>query len=98
MSNGRKYEKPYTYQVKVKGRLSDEWSSWFEGFQIIPQLEDETLLTGEVPDQAALHGLLARIANLGMPLLSVTCLDEPSQKDLETITRKMENPNNEYRD
>ena len=66
MSNGRKYENPCTYQIKVKGTLTSEWSGWFEGFCISPQAKGETLLTGTVADQAALHGLLARIAGLGI--------------------------------
>jgi hypothetical protein len=66
----------------VKGTLTPEWSSWFEGFSISPQAQDETLLTGLVADQASLHGLLSRIASLGMPLLSVTCLEDP-QNNLE---------------
>ena len=89
MSNGRKYEKPCTYQFKVAGNLTSDWSSWFEGFNISPQPDDETLLTGLIADQAALHGLLARIANLGIPLLSITCL-EFAQENLETIGNKGE--------
>lgn len=77
MSNGRKYEEPCRYQFKVKGTLSSEWSGWFDGLDISPLPEDETLLTGLVADQAALHGLLARIGSLGMPLLSVTRLEVP---------------------
>ncbi len=97
MSNGREFEKPCTYQVKVKGKLSAEWSSWFEDFSITPQPENETLLTGQIADQAALHGLLAKIASLGMPLLSVTRL-EYSQENLETIVRKQGEHRNEYCD
>lgn len=85
MSNGRKYEKPCTYQIKVNGSLSADWSTWFEDFQISPQQEGTTLLTGEISDQAALHGLLARIANLGLPLLSLTRL-ESSQAQTYPVT------------
>jgi hypothetical protein len=97
MSNGRKYEKPCTYQVKVKGTLTPEWSGWFEGFSISQQAQDETLLTGLVADQAALHGLLARIASLGMPLLSVTRLEGPQDNPELSINKEGENKN-EYGD
>lgn len=92
MSNGRKYEKPCTYQVKVQGTLTPEWSNWFEGFSISLQAQDETLLTGQVKDQAALHGLLARIASLGLPLLSVSRLEDPCE-NTEMRSRKNETVN-----
>jgi hypothetical protein len=55
----------------VKGGLNGEWSDWFDGFTVTPQASGETLLTGVVADQAALHGLLNKIRDLGLPLLSV---------------------------
>jgi hypothetical protein len=61
-----------TYQIRVRGKLDLAWSDWFDGFTISPQVGDETLLTGPVVDQAELHGLLAKIRDLGLPLLSVT--------------------------
>ncbi len=54
----------------MKGILDEKWSDWFDGFTIAPQ-GDETLLIGPVADQAALHGLLAKIRDLGLPLLSI---------------------------
>ena len=60
-----------TYRIRVKGTLDRKWSEWFNGLTITPQGNDETLLTGPVADQAALHGLLAKIRDLGLPLLSV---------------------------
>ena len=71
MSNGREFDKPALYEIKIKGHLEPRWSDWFDGFAIEPQPDDETLLTGSVPDQAALHGILTKISNLGLPLLSV---------------------------
>ena len=71
MSNGREYGRRAIYQIKLKGHLDSKWSDWFDGFSIIPQADDETLLTGPVADQADLHGLLAKIRDLGLPLLSV---------------------------
>jgi hypothetical protein len=71
MSNGRKFDKPGVYQIRVEGVLDRKWSDWFDGFTVIPQASDETLLTGSVVDQAALHGLLNKIRDIGLPLLSV---------------------------
>lgn len=70
MADGRQFDRPRIYQIKVKGGLDETWSDWFDALTIIQQ-EDETLLTGLVRDQAALYGLLARIRDLGLPLLLV---------------------------
>ena len=69
---------PMIYQIRLKGHLGCEWTDWFEGLTITPEDSGETLLTGPVIDQAALHGLLKKVRDLGMPLLSVTCI-EPNQ-------------------
>lgn len=63
--------KPGLYEIRIKGHLNDRWAARFEG--MILRLEDngDTLLTGRVVDQAALHGLLRQVRDLGMPLLSV---------------------------
>lgn len=71
MTNGREYDVRAVYRIRVKGTLDQKWSDWFNGLSIVPQAGDETLLTGPVADQAALHGILAKIADLGLPLLSV---------------------------
>jgi hypothetical protein len=71
MTNGYEFDKPEVYQVRVKGSLDREWSEWFDGFTVTPQASGETLLTGVAADQAALHGLLNKIRDLGLPLLSV---------------------------
>jgi len=71
MTDGRTFDKQRVYQIRVKGSLDRKWSGWFDGLTIMPQAGDETLLVGPVTDQAALHGLLARIRDLGLPLLSV---------------------------
>ena len=75
MTDGREFDSQGVYRIKVKGSLDRKWSDWFDGFTISPQANDETLLTGPVPDQAALHGLLAKIRDLGLPLLSVKRLE-----------------------
>jgi hypothetical protein len=59
------------YQIRLKGRLDDQWADWFGGMAITPQDNGDTLLTGPVADQAALHGLLKKVRDLGLPLISV---------------------------
>ena len=76
MTNGREFDKPATYQVRVKGNLDHRWSDWFDGFSIEPQPDDETVLAGLVPDQAALYGILIKLHNLGLPLLCVKRVQE----------------------
>jgi hypothetical protein len=68
--------KPALYEIRVKGNLDPQWSDWFDGFTLTAHENDETLLTGHVADQPALHGLLARIRDLGLPLLSVQQVNE----------------------
>jgi hypothetical protein len=70
MTEGRAYEKPEIYQIRVKGVLDSSWSDWFDGFTIT-STEDETELTGRVADQAELHGILSKINDLGLSLISV---------------------------
>ena len=60
------------YEIRVKGHLNDRWSQWFEGLAIQRQEDGTTLLVGAVVDQAALHGVIIRIRDLGLPLLSVS--------------------------
>jgi hypothetical protein len=59
------------YQIRVKGQLGRQWADWFEGLSVTPEDNGETLLAGPVVDQAALHGLLKKVRDLGLPLLSV---------------------------
>jgi hypothetical protein len=71
MTDGRKQNKPAIYQIRVEANLDLKWSDWFDGFAITPLGNSETSLTGLVADQAALHGLLGKIRDLGLPLLLV---------------------------
>jgi hypothetical protein len=71
MTHGREFDRPAVYEIRVRGGLESRWSDWFDGLTITPQGEDETLLLGPIADQAALHGLLAKIRDLGLPLVSV---------------------------
>ena len=71
MTDGRNRNKPAIYQITVEANLDLKWSDWFDGFTITPLGNSETSLTGLVADQAALHGLLGKIRDLGLPLLLV---------------------------
>lgn len=74
------HPRPRQYQLRVAGGLSDQWSEWFEGLAITPAENGETLITGWVADQAALYGLLKKLRDLGLPLLSLNPL-EPDAPD-----------------
>jgi hypothetical protein len=63
------------YQIRVKGHLGPLWADWFEGMTITLTDSGETLLTGMLVDQAALHGVLKRVRDVAMPLVSVVCLE-----------------------
>jgi len=74
------HNEPGIYEIRLKGHLADRWTDWFGGLSITLEDNGETLLTGPVVDQAALHGLLKKVRDLGMPLLSVTRV-KPGQAD-----------------
>ncbi|MGD8997567.1 MAG: hypothetical protein PVH80_05620 [Anaerolineae bacterium] len=81
MTARRESDTPGVYHIRVKGILDQTWSDWFDNLTIAPQPNGETLLTGPLRDQVALHGLLARIRDLGLPLLSVQRVDPNSLKE-----------------
>ena len=66
---------PARYELRVQGVLDDRWSAWFEGLRIASDQAGQTTITGPVADQAALHGLLAKIRDLGLELLEVRRTD-----------------------
>ena len=70
-------DRPVTYEIQVQGWLDESWSDWFDGMAVAPEASADgtsiTRLTGTVVDQSALHGLLRKLYDLGLPLLSVTC-------------------------
>jgi hypothetical protein len=75
---------PMIYQIRIKGHLGSQWTDWFEGLTITLEEDGDTLLTGPVVDQAALHGLLKKVRDLGMPLVSVSPV-EPGQADASDV-------------
>jgi hypothetical protein len=72
-------EAPQIYRIRLKGHLGRQWTDWFDGMAITLEDNGDTLLTGPVADQAALHGLLKKVRDLGVPLISVIPI--PSQAD-----------------
>jgi hypothetical protein len=70
---------PEYYEIKIKGHLDPCWSDWFGGLNVTHLEGGETLLAGTLPDQTALHGLLERIRDLNLTLISVTCNGPSSQ-------------------
>ncbi len=75
MSN--KPDRLAVYQIRIEGHLGPRWSEWFGGLTITPEEGGETLLTGPVADQAALHGLLRKVRDLGIPLKSAVRVKPP---------------------
>ena len=77
---------PVVYQIRIKGHLGSQWTDWFEGLTITLEEDGDTLLTGPVVDQAALHGLLKKVRDLGMPLVSVSPLEhgQVDQSDVKS--------------
>ena len=78
-------DSPAVYQIEVQGYLEAHWSEWFDGMEILPQVDTQgvsaTRLTGVVVDQPALHGLLLKLYDLGMPLISVNCVERKQEKE-----------------
>jgi hypothetical protein len=68
-------EPPARYEIRVEGVLDGRWSAWFEGLQLSHDEPDQTTIAGPVADQAALHGLLAKVRDLALPLISVRRID-----------------------
>jgi hypothetical protein len=69
------------YQIKIKGILDSQWTDWFGGMTISPTEDGDTLLTGPIEDQSALHGLLKKVRDLGMPLISVSPIESTRRRE-----------------
>ena len=70
-------DRPMVYQIRIKGHLGPRWADWFGGVTIALEDNGDTLLTCPVEDQAALHGLLRKVRDLGLPLLSAIRVEPP---------------------
>lgn len=73
---------PVSYQIRVRGQIDPHWSDWFDDFAIT-QIGDDSLLTGKVLDQAALHGIIAKIRDLGLTLIFIKALDFGNKTEQE---------------
>jgi len=62
-------------EIRVKGQIDEHWSEWFQDFKILPGEEDETIMVGELKDQAALYGQIAKMRDLGLELIAVNFID-----------------------
>jgi hypothetical protein len=81
----RDKDQPMVYQIRIRGHLGQQWMDWFDGLTIMLEEDGNTLLTGALIDQAALHGILKKVRDLGMPLLSVNSVGS-SPQDNEQAT------------
>jgi len=75
MKNPNQLDTPEIYRIRIKGLLDEQWSEWFDGFSITPQPKNESILEGPISDQGALHGVLAKIRDLGLTILSMHAID-----------------------
>lgn len=73
------------YEIRLAGHLDARWSTWFDGLTVIRAADGTTAISGPVADQAALHGLLQRVRDLGLPLLSVTRIDDQAPDGHATV-------------
>ena len=64
------------YQIRVKGHLAEHWAEWFDGLSLTNEANGEATLHGPIADQAALHGVLLKLRDLNLPVLTVNCVDE----------------------
>src|SRR4051794_14870479 len=80
----------FVYEIRIKGHLDPRWTDWFEGMSIASQASGDTLLTGQLVDQAALHGLLKKVRDVGLPLLSIIRI-EPELDAPEAQTQVAQN-------
>ena len=79
MSTGQ-YHEPRQYQIRVKGHLESRWAAWFDGMSLTHETDGTTNISGPVVDQAALHGLLRRLSDIGLPLVSVAQVHDEEER------------------
>ena len=80
----RKQNQQRCYEIRLQGQLDDRWTEWFEGMTIKLEEDGDTLLTGLVVDQAALHGLLKKVRDVGLPLVSVMSVEPGAKEESDT--------------
>ena len=75
------------YRIRIQGHLGQQWTTWFDGLTLTLEEDGNTLLSGSLADQSALHGILKKIRDLGMPLLSVSFFDPDlaTKKDIDQV-------------
>ena len=78
------------YRITIKGHLDPEWSDWFDGLTITLVDNGETILSGPIVDQTALHGVLIKIRDLGLPLLSLTRLETGREHESDPVVPQQE--------
>jgi hypothetical protein len=80
-----RFDEPTRYQIRIKGHLDDRWAEWFDGLSFTRHSDGTTILAGPVADQAALHGVLRKVRNLALPLVSVIRVDreQPEVADVD---------------
>ena len=83
-----KLDQPMVYQIRIEGHLGPKWTDWFGGLTIALEANGDTLLTCPVVDQAALYGLLRKVRDLGMPLISAIRVEPPSRRTRPTTNGK----------
>jgi hypothetical protein len=76
---------PQYYEIRIKGHLDESWADWFDGLTLTHQANGETILAGPLPDQGALHGLLNRVRDLGIQLISVNPVENTRTTGTEDI-------------
>jgi hypothetical protein len=86
MSQHSRQSAPTHYTLRVDGRLDDRWSSWFDNLTVTPDVDGTTRLSGPVSDQAQLHGLLVKVRDLGLTLISVESSSRPAEVSAMTPT------------
>ncbi len=87
-----------TYEIRVKGHLDQHWSAWFDGLTVTNEANGDTVLSGPVGDQAALHSLLIKIHNLNLTLISVLCIETDVISCDTEMPQTMNNPSSREMD
>ena len=83
MNEGAHERERQRYEIRLQGRLDARWAAWFDGLGLTHEGDGTTVIRGAVADQAALHGLLKRVGDLGLPLISVTQIDPESKTETD---------------